>query len=459
MRFRNTAGYALVLILIVGVYAVMDMQKDKADRKQKEARRVFTFSTNTVSQIEIEAGENQVVSLKKTGKWTISSPIVSEADNTQLTGLLSTLQNVEVERKIGKPSGNLQAFGLDKPSFVVRFLAGAKWLELDAGAQNPSQTDRYAMAGKNGEVFLISSQAYDDLNKSLTDLRGKELFSWGPGQVKALQIKWRDGARLDIEREGDTSLWKSKSQPELKIAADKVDSLLEGLHWLRATDFLAKGAMPPSPDVDVKLQLKDGSTPELKVALPAPGKKQAVATSSEVQCPVLLSTYFLSSIPHTADSLVDRSLVSTNTSHIKKLAWKTDDSSGDLVRIDSDKWGKADTASAPKALENSWLVENLLAYAHSAAYTGAARPAGKPPQSARNSLRLVDVFGKMSSLTWNAPAPGTTGPVDAWLEKDGSVLRVRVKREDLQRIGGSLARINPAQSAAPQKSGASANNH
>ncbi len=456
MKFRSTAVYLLILLVIGAVYAGMRVEKQKAARKKEQASRVFTFAPKSVKQIEIESAQNKAICLKKTSKWAISSPIVSQVDNMQLTGLLSSLHHVRMERKIGKESGNLKAFGLDKPSLVVRFLTGDKWHELETGAKNPVATDRYAMADKNGEVFLISSQAYDDLNKNLTDLRRKELFSWKPGQVKAFEISWRNGDEVDIVRQGDTGLWKSKSQPKLELSIDKVANLLEGLHWLRASDFLAKGAMPATPDVDVKVQLKDGKTAELKVALPAPGQKQAIATSSELQSPVLLSTYFLSSIPHSADALVDRALVSSVPSEINKITWKTPNGSGDLVRKGTDNWGSVEGKAAPKTLKNSWQVETFLAFMHNTQYIGTAGSAGTPPQGAPNSLQFVNAFGKKTSLTWNAPDPKTTGPVDAWLEKNGLVMQVQVKRQDIQRIGESLARMSPTESAAPEKKGANA---
>ncbi|MDR3554609.1 MAG: DUF4340 domain-containing protein [Syntrophobacteraceae bacterium] len=439
MKFRTTAIYALILIVIGGVYAGMRMQKEKARRQEKKARHVFTFSPESVTQVEIKSGRNKPVLIKKSGNWTISSPVVSEVDNTQLNGLLSTLHNMEMARKIGKTSGNLAAFGLAKPSLVVRFLTGSKWLELETGAKNPVETDRYAKAGKNGQVFMMTSQTYDDLNKSLTDLRKKELFSWNPEQVKEFQVKWRNGDQLDLVRQGDTGMWKSKTQPDLKISGDKVGNLLDGLHWLRAVDFLAKGAMPASPDLDVQFQLKDGKRPELQVSLPGPGIKQAIATSSELDCPVLLSTYFLSSIPHTADSLVDRSLLSSETSNIKKISWKTAKSAAEFVRINGQNWGSVEGKAAPKPLRTGLQIESLLAFVHNTEYIKSVSPASKPAPGATDSVQFVDVFGRVSSLTWIAPAPGNTGPVDVWLEREGSVSQVQVKPQDIQHINAFLA--------------------
>ncbi|MDR3566668.1 MAG: DUF4340 domain-containing protein [Syntrophobacteraceae bacterium] len=451
MKFRATALYLLILLAMVAVYAGIKVEKEKTARKEKESRQVFTFAPATVSQIEITSGQNKAIKLKKAGKWMISSPIVSEVDTIQLTGLLSTLHTLEMERKIGKPAGNLKAFGLDLPTFSLRFLTGSKWRELDTGAQNPVGANRYAMAGKNGEVFLISSQAYDDLNKNLTNLRRKELFSWSPGQVKTVRIQWKNGDRLDIARQGDTSIWKSKSRPSLKISADKVDKLLEGLHWLRAADFLANGAMPPSPDVEVEFQLQDGKTAKLQVALPGAGQKQAIAVSSELQDPVLLAANNLSSLPHSEDSLVDRSLLSSNTSDIKKISWKMATSSGELVRMGDASWGKAEGKSPPKPLKKSWPVESLLAFLHGTEYIAPVTPAEKPPGGAQNTLEVTDVFGKKTTLTWSVSAPKSPVPVDVWLEKEGSTLEVTVQSKDIVRLGDSLAKISPAESLTPKK--------
>ncbi len=457
MKLRTTAIYFLILLVIGAVYGAMRMEKQKTATKEKLARRVFTFSPDSVTQIEIESGQHKLISLKKAGKWTISTPIVSEVDNTQLTGFLSTLQNVEMERKIGKPSGDLKAFGLDKPSLVVRFLTAGKWLELDAGAKNPVGTDRYARAGKSGEIFDISSQAYDDLNKNLTALRRKELFSWKPGQVKAFQITWKNGDQVAVARQGDTGLWKSKTQPQLKISSDKVDNFLEGLHWLRAANFPPESAKPTSPDIAVNIELRGGKTAQLQAQLPGPGEKQALATSSELPWPVLLPTYFLSSLPHTVDALVDKSLLSSRPSDIKKISWKTQGTSAELARMANNHWGIVEGASPPKSIKNPWAAESLLAALHNTEYIGAASPAAAAPSGASNSLTLVDTFGKKTSLTWNAVEAKNAGPVDAWLEKDGSLSQLRINSKDILRIDSLLSSLNPVEkAAAPVKNAASA---
>ncbi len=144
---------------------------------------------------------------------------------------------------------------------------------------------------------MMSSATYDALNKGLRDLRRKELFTWQPDQVSAVDVKWRSGDGFSLERQGGAKQWKSANQPGLEIKARKVQNLLDELHWLRAVDFVEKDAMPSSAQVEIRLKLKDGQTSELKVADPDQAKKQAIAASSEIEGPVLVASHILSLDP------------------------------------------------------------------------------------------------------------------------------------------------------------------
>ena len=317
----------------------MDKKQKEAAREEKESKRVFTFDAQAVKEIEIRSGEAKAIHLEKGEKWRISQPIASDVDRAVFADFFSALQNIEQERKIGKHSDNPAAFGLDKPSLVVRLLAGSDWLELRVGGKNPADTSRYAKAGEGGDVFMISNATYDALNKSLKDLRRKELFAWQPDQVSAVDVKWRNGEGLSLERQGGTKQWKSANQPDIEIKARKVQNLLDELHWLRAVDFAEKDAMPSAAQVEVKLKLKDGQTSELKVADPDQAKKQAVAACSEIEGPVLIASHILEAIPKSAASLADRSLISADAADIRQITWKTENGGGNLVWMDAEQLG------------------------------------------------------------------------------------------------------------------------
>ncbi len=442
MKWRSTVVYLLVLLLAGAVYFVIDTKQKQAESVDKESKRVLVFDSRDVKEIEIRSGEADAIHLVKGQNWQITQPVACDVDKAALDGLISALHDAELERKIDKP-GNAAAFGLDKPSLVVRLLSGDRWLELQAGAKNPSETSRYAKTGEGPDFFMISSETYGALSKGLKDLRRKELFGWQTDQVSSVDVKWQSGEHLNLERQGGEPVWKSVDRPEVEIKAGKVRNLLDQLHWLRAVDFAGKDAAPSAVEVEVQLKLKDGSTSELKVASPDQAKKQAIAFSSDIGS-VLIPSHILTEIPKSVVALADRSLVPPDAADIMQLKWKTADGGASLVRIDDKSWGKKENEGAsPKALENSSRVKVFLASLENLEYIEAVEPASKPPDGATNSVEFVDTAGKKSSLVWENLPADAANPVTVWEQRDGALRMVKARYQDVKRLSESLAQLVP----------------
>ncbi len=441
MKWRTTAVYFLVLLLIGSIYLVIDSRKKESVREEKEARRVFVFDPAKVKEIEIKSGEAETICLEKGDRWRISRPVASDVDWALFSDLFSALRNLEQERKIGKPSDNLSAFGLDKPSLTVRLLTGDDWLELRMGGENPAQTARYAIAGKDGDVFMVSSSTYTALNKSLRDLRRKNLFAWQPDQVSAIDVKWQGGDEFSLERQGSQRRWKCASQPEFEIKSRKVENLLDDLHWLRAADFVAKDAMTSPAQLSIRIKLKDGKTSELEIANPDDAKKKAVANCSEIEGPVLVASNILGSVPRSLVSLADLSLISADGADIRKITWKTGNGGGNLVWMDRNSWGSRQGEGSPKAAKDQEAISRFLAFIEDAEFLEIVKPGSNPPEGTHNNIQFEDVFGKKGSLTWDVLPAETAGPVTVWMEREGGAREVRVKYEVVKRLDEYLAQM------------------
>ncbi|MGO9019448.1 MAG: DUF4340 domain-containing protein [Syntrophobacteraceae bacterium] len=442
MKWRSTSVYFLVLLLVGAVYLVLDSKQKEAERLEKQSKLVFAFDAGPVNEIEIRSGEAGEIHLVREKNWRITRPVAADVDTTAFAGFFSALRDTERERKIEKPADNLAAFGLDKPSLVIRFLSGTEWLELQVGGKNPSETSRYAKTGENADVFMISSATYEALNPSLKNLRRKELFGWQTDQVRAVDVKWRSGDGFSLEEQEGTKQWKSTAQPGLEIKARKVQNLLDELHWLRAMDFAEKDAMPSSAQVEIRLHLKDGQTSVLNIADADQAKKQAIASSSEIEGPVLVASQILESIPRSVVSLADRSVIAAEAADIKEIAWKTENGSANLVRIDENSWGTKEGAAAPKPVEKPSTVRSFLAYMENIEYIETVEPGSNPPEGAPNSVQFVDALGKKSSLTWGALASENADPVTIWMQKEAAAREVKIKHEDVKRLDELLAKMS-----------------
>jgi hypothetical protein len=214
-------------------------------------------------------------------------------------------------------------------------------------------------------------------------------------------------------------------------------------------DFVEKDAMPSSVQVEIRLKLKDGQTSELKVADADPAKRQAIASSSEIDGPVLVTSHILSAVPKSVVSLADRSLISADAADIREITWKTENGGGNLVWMNENSWGTKEGAAAPTAIENSRPVRGFLANVENIEYIEAEEPASNPPEGAPNSVQLVDAVGEKGSLTWDRLPSETGNPVTVWMERDGSARTVKVKYEAAKRLNDSLAEM--AASLKPSK--------
>ncbi len=169
--------------------------------------------------------------------------------------------------------------------------------------------------------------------------------------------------------------------------------------------------------------------PELKGADSDDTKKQAVAVSSEVEGPVLVASRILSSIPRSVDFLADRSLMAPEAADVSKITWKTENGGGNLVRLQGDSWGTREGEASARPVENSTAVKGFLVFLENVEYIEAVQPGSKPAEGTRDSVQLVDVFGKTSSLAWDGLPTETTDPVTVWIQRDGVVREVKVKRD------------------------------
>ncbi len=447
MRWRNTAVYFLVLLLVGGYFYYFDvLKKAEKEAQEKAARLVFTVKPDSIDQIEIRSGEAKPVRIEKKDGWHIVEPLKTDVDWPIFEGLVQKLQKLEFERKLGAESEKTAAYGLAKPHLAIRFKADGQWKELQVGDSNLSGDFRYAKTGGGNEIFLISRLDWESLNKGLKDLRRKDLFAWQTDQVASLDVKWKSGDQVRYEREDKG--WKATGQPDLPIKGRKLENLLDQIHWLRATDFLDESAKPNPPAVTVVIGLKDGKTSEIALASPGKNARQTAAVVTGFDTPVEVSANFMTELPRSAADFRDRSLLSQKTSEVRAIKWKRDGKEGEATSPDGVKWTMV---GAPKPLDNPGALLTLIAELSGTDYTDAAQAA--PDLSGAGSASL-EVLGEnnhsLCSLAWAALPKDGKDKVAVRLKKNGKTMNVNVEHAAVKRIDDDLQK---AAAAPPQQAG------
>lgn len=442
MKWRTSGIYLLVLLLIGGYFYYFEVaKKEQKEAAEQESRRALAFDADAVKTIEILAGEAKPVHLEKQDKWRITAPMDTDVDRTAFDSFFSALKNLEQERKLESAQPNLETFGLQNPPLKIRIQSGDQWTELLMGQKNPTGESRYAKTSASGNIFLVSQRNWDALNKSLKDLRKKELFSWQTEQVTAMEVKWVNGEWFGVERGGGDKDWRATRRIDLNIKTSKVEDLLNQLHWLRATDFLEENAASGSLYVTITLRFMDGDPVVLQLGEADPNTKQAVAFISTNPAPVKVASYFYKDIPVSVNSLTDRALLPGEPDAVTRVKWKIDGKEGGVEKIDENTWGtrQGDAASPPKKpLKDSLSVKSFLGDANSIEYTDHFSPGPDFPADSTNFVEFWGGDRKLSSFAWTKlpAAPGEVAAIR--LESFGQTNVVSIGYEPLERLKNSL---------------------
>ena len=89
MKWRSTAIYFLVLLLVGAVYVVLDSKQKEAERLEKQSKLVFAFDAGPVNEIEIRSGEAGAIHLVREKNWRITRPVATDVDTTAFAGFFS----------------------------------------------------------------------------------------------------------------------------------------------------------------------------------------------------------------------------------------------------------------------------------------------------------------------------------------------------------------------------------
>ncbi|HIJ64886.1 MAG TPA: DUF4340 domain-containing protein [Candidatus Hydrogenedentes bacterium] len=216
MKPWTTLILVLVFVVLCAVYWFVVKSEQAAERRTFEAKKIFSFIGADIRGITIERAEDDPVSARRSsgGEWIITAPhayirpnpIVWERVANNFAGLTN-------ERTIEEAPADLEKYELDEPELVVRgALVDGGNVEVRFGVVDPTQRFRYAQSGQ--PVFLVKTDAFFELNRSLDDLRFRNVF--------------------DISEEGITRIEYARIHPEERDA--------EGGYVESTAAVVAKGA-------------------------------------------------------------------------------------------------------------------------------------------------------------------------------------------------------------------------
>lgn len=244
MSTRWTIALVLVFAGLTAGYWWTGRLADETERRTIEARRVFTAEAAQVETLGIErAGEPLVEATRAESGWDIALPHPYIAANQSAWDRLAqTIVGLTNERPIESQLDDASVYGMDSPSLRVFVNLDGALTQVDFGRLDPTQSFRYARTADEG-LFLAPVAIYEELNKSLLDLRDRRIFV--PGEEGFGRIAYHaaptetrpEAIDMTFQRQPDGQ-WMMTHPIQAAASSRKLNDLAAELALLRGRSYV-----------------------------------------------------------------------------------------------------------------------------------------------------------------------------------------------------------------------------
>src|SRR5258708_10078114 len=234
MRPRNTI-IVLVLFAIVGGYAFIVSHYSQTEATQK----LLTVKQDDIAKIELKYSDRDIVLERDKGKpWRLVKPIGADADQAQANNLAHAIADGALVRTVDDKPADLAPFGLKPPTTTVTVTTFDKKTlpSIEVGKSTPIGFNTYVRLSNSPAVLLTEGAFSAGMNKSVNDLRVRDLMAFKLDDVQKLTIAHDNGQVVEIDRDGDN--WKMVKPAPSPADDTAVRMALSTLGNARAADFI-----------------------------------------------------------------------------------------------------------------------------------------------------------------------------------------------------------------------------
>lgn len=276
----KTLGLLLMLI-ILGAVNIVD--RDVSELVDGGLPFLSPIALDDATHVEITtAAEKIVLERNKEGEgWTLTAPLLQEADMTRIRGLLQAFRK-EVPMDVRVDSGDPKAYGLDaSDGIVVEIWTGrdAPEISITIGNVAPGGANFVRLSGDDG-VYRARVGGRGRFKLSPADWRNRALIDLTESEIQGISVKPQAGDQLHLIREQTSAVdelgtpllgpWRVDGSDE--ISPEDLIRLATAVGRLRASEILAEdfdgGFSPPAAEITVI----DNAANEITMAI---GTRQA----------------------------------------------------------------------------------------------------------------------------------------------------------------------------------------
>ena len=269
---------SLVIFIGLGLYVFLVEKKKPLLEGKEVILKLDKLDKDKIQRLTLgHDGKEIILNKGKEGKWQITSPLITKADDEVIKGMVDDLSNLEASQSLEVNPAEWEDFGLKKPGIEVALsIEGRGEEKLSFGDKNPAGTSIYTRLRGKDKVFLVSSYLANGFKKEIFDLRDKVILSLDRDKIDKIELIYPPGKSLVLERDKDKK-WFATGKERTELDSDKVNDLL----W-ELTDLKAKGIVAG----EIKDLVAYGlDKPEVKAVITSEGKEKVLLLGNKAAGP------------------------------------------------------------------------------------------------------------------------------------------------------------------------------
>jgi hypothetical protein len=362
MRLRNTI-IVLILFAIVGGYAFI-VGRYSAPEAQ---RKLLAVKQDDIAKIDLSYSDREIAIERDKGKpWRLVKPIGAEAEQTAANNLARAIADCAVVRTVDEKPADLERFGLKPPTTTVTVTTFDKKTlpAIEVGKSTPVGFNAYVRLADSPAVILTEAVFSSGMNKTVNDLRDRDLMAFKLDDVQKLIIARDNGQALEIDRDGQQ--WKIV-KPAPYAADDMAVRMAIGvLVNAKAADFIADAPGNVTqyglekPHLTATVVLKNGEQQSMLFGFKQSEQgKSGIYVRRGERAPVYtVAEYVMSSLDKSALDFRNRTILKADPEAVEAVRVKNSDGEFTLKRAAGGKW---DVVVGAKTSEGDIpVVERML---------------------------------------------------------------------------------------------------
>jgi hypothetical protein len=239
---RSTLLLLAVLVGLVGYIYFVESRKPSGPEAGEKKAKAFSVAADKIQELSVKGASGERAVLRKNGTtWEIVEPARVPADESEVSGITSSLGSLEIQRVVDENPGDLKQYGLAQPRVEIDFkAAGDKGsTRLLLGEKTATGGNMYAKLGSEKKVFLVSGYLDSSFNRTPFDLRDKTILKFDRSKADHVEVVSADRT-LQFTKTGEE--WGLDKPVQSRSDSGSVEGLVSRLQTAQMKSVAAQDA-------------------------------------------------------------------------------------------------------------------------------------------------------------------------------------------------------------------------